>query len=213
VNSAYVRGPDGISWPEFFARVDVTDAVAPRLAELSARLTAMRQCLSMVELPDAEPGKQCSTPYDREFWDRCTADKPADWIAHLPRLSPTRASELRALGIDAISSIPPEFPLTAKQVIIRDAIVTGRPYVAKDLLEFKDFIARVPETEPLNERLKKTGWQKGWPPLPYSARPHETYPLHQLASAWLADGVENRKDELRKGYSNQRSKRSSSRKS
>jgi hypothetical protein len=73
----------------------------------------------------------------------------------------TRASELRALGIDAISSIPPEFPLTAKQVIIRDAIVTGRPYVAKDLLEFKDFIARVPETEPLNERLKKTGLAKG----------------------------------------------------
>jgi Domain of unknown function(DUF2779) len=44
-----------------------------------------------------------------------------------------RANQLQALGIDAISSIPPDFPLTAKQVIIRDALVSGRPYVAKDL--------------------------------------------------------------------------------
>jgi hypothetical protein len=115
VNSAYVRGPAGISWPEFFARVDVTDAVAPRLAELPARLTTIRHCLNMVELPDAEPGKQCSTPCDCEFWDRCTADKPADWIAHLPRLSAARASQLKALGIDAISSIPPDFPLTGNR--------------------------------------------------------------------------------------------------
>jgi hypothetical protein len=106
VNSAYVRGPTGISWPEFFTRVDVTDAVAPKLAELPARLTEMRKCLNMAELPDAEPGKQCSTPYDCEFWDRCTADKPADWIAYLPRLSAARSSQLKALGIDAISSIP-----------------------------------------------------------------------------------------------------------
>jgi hypothetical protein len=34
--------------------------------------------------------------------------------------------------------------------------------------------------------------------LPYSAKRRETYPLHQLLSAWLVDGVENGKDELRK---------------
>jgi hypothetical protein len=133
VNSDYVRGPDGISWPEFFARVDVTDAVASRLAELPARLPAMRECLNMVELPFAEPGNQCSKPYDCEFWDRCTADKPTDWVAHLPRLSAASASQLKALGIDAISSIPPDFPLTAKQMIIRAAWVSGRPYVATDI--------------------------------------------------------------------------------
>jgi hypothetical protein len=133
VNSAYVRGPGGVSWPEFFARVDVTDAVAARLAELPPRLTEMRKCLNMGALPDAEPGKQCNTPYDCEFWHRCTADKPADWIAHLTRLSTARASQLKALGIDAICSIAADFSLTAKQVIIRDALVTGRPYVATDI--------------------------------------------------------------------------------
>jgi hypothetical protein len=103
VNAAYVRGHDGIRWPDFFTRVDVTDAVAARLAELPARLPAMRECLDLIELPFAEPGNQCGTPYDCEFQDRCTVDKPTDWIAHLPRLSAARASQLRALGIEAIS--------------------------------------------------------------------------------------------------------------
>ena len=100
----------------------------------------MRKCLNMAELPDAEPGKQCSTPYDCEFWDRCTADTPADWIAYLPRLSAARSSQLKALGIDAISSIPPDFPLTAKQVIIRNALVSGRPYVARDIQDRKSVV-------------------------------------------------------------------------
>jgi hypothetical protein len=160
VNSDYVRGPDGISWPEFFARVDVTDAVASRLAELPARLPAMRECLNMVELPFAEPGNQCSKPYDCEFWDRCTADKPTDWVAHLPRLSAASASQLKALGIEAISLIPPDFPLSAKQMIIRAAWVSGRPYVATDIQEklqhfgppacYLDFEAMMP-TIPLYE--------------------------------------------------------------
>jgi Domain of unknown function(DUF2779) len=160
VNSAYARGPAGISWPEFFARVDVTDAVAARLAELPARLPAMRECLEMVELPFAEPGNQCSKPYDCEFWDRCTADRPTDWVAHLPRLSAASASQLKALGVDAISSIPPDFPLSAKQMIIRAAWVSGRPYVATDIQEklqhfgppacYLDFEAMMP-TIPLYE--------------------------------------------------------------
>jgi Domain of unknown function(DUF2779) len=192
VNSAYVRGAAGMSWPEFFTRVDVTDEVAARLAGLPGRLPAMRSCLDMVELPYAEPGKQCSTPYDCEFQDRCTADKFTDWVAHLPRLSAARASQLKALGIDAISSIPPEFPLTTKQVIIRDALVSGRPYVATDIrlrLQrfgppacYLDFEAMVP-TIPLYERTR-----------PYQTIPFQ-WSLHTRDNAgtlrhqaFLADG-------------------------
>jgi hypothetical protein len=70
VNTAYVRGPGGISWPDFFARVDVRDAIVARLVDQPGRLQTMRDCLGMVELPDAEPGSQCGTPYACEFWDR-----------------------------------------------------------------------------------------------------------------------------------------------
>jgi hypothetical protein len=125
VNTAYVRGPGGVSWTDFFAWVDVSDAVAARLADLPARLPIMRDCLGSVELPNAEPGSQCSTPYDCEFWDRCVADKPADWVAYLPRLSQASMDQLKALSIEAISAIPVDFPLTSKQVVIRDATPRG----------------------------------------------------------------------------------------
>jgi hypothetical protein len=199
VNTAYVRGPGGVCWTEFFARVDVSAAVAARLADLPARLPAMRECLGRSELPTAEPGSQCSTPFDCEFWDRCTADKPADWIAYwiayLPRLSQASATKLKALGIDAISSIPLDFPLTTKQVIIRNAIVSRQPYVATDL-------ARL--LHPLGPPACYLDFEAMMPPiLLYEAtRPYQTIPfqwsLHTVDGddvlkhfEFLADGVED----------------------
>jgi Domain of unknown function(DUF2779) len=133
VNTAYERGPNGISWADFFRRLDVGDAVAVRLIDLPAGLPAMRDCLSLIELPDAEPGSQCGIPYACEFWDRCTAGEPADWIGYFPRLSQTRASELKMRGIESITAIPADFPLTSKQLIIRDVTASGKPYIAADL--------------------------------------------------------------------------------
>jgi hypothetical protein len=98
VNTAYVRGPHGICWTDFFARLDVGDDVAARLRDLPGRLPAMRDYLAMTDVPDVEPGKQCDSPYTCEFKDRCTADKPDDWISCLPRLTSARANELKALG-------------------------------------------------------------------------------------------------------------------
>ena len=48
---------------------------------------------------------------------------------YLPRLV-RRALELKALGIESISTISADFPLTSKQAIIRDATASGRPYGA-----------------------------------------------------------------------------------
>lgn len=80
VNTNYVRSVDGICWPELFARLNLGEAVAEALVSVPDRLPAMRNCLDMVELPHAEPGSLCSAPYACEFWERCTAHKPADWI-------------------------------------------------------------------------------------------------------------------------------------
>jgi len=182
VNTAYVRGPDGICWTDFFARVDVHDAVAARLVDLPHRLPALRDCLGMVELPHAEPGSQCGTPFACEFWDQCTADKPADWIRYLPRLSQASASDLEALGIESISLIPPNFPLTSKQVIIRDATASGHPYVTPDLARllrscgppacYLDFEAMMPPI-----------------PLYEGTRPYQTIPFQWSLHAIDAVGV------------------------
>ena len=197
VNTAYVRGPGGVSWTEFFARIDLNDAVAAKLVDLPARLPSMRECLSKSEVPNAEPGRQCSTPYDCEFWDRRTADKPADWIAYLPRLSETSASQLKALGIEAISSIPADFPLAWKQGIIRDALVSGQPYFAKDL----------------GQRLQSFGppacyldFEAMMPPVPLyeGTRPYQTIPFQWSLHTIDGDGELRHREFLADGLADPR---------
>jgi len=178
VNTAYVRGTGGIVWSEFFARVDVDGAVATALADLPSRLPAMRACLGRAALPKAEPGAQCGSPYPCEFWDRCTAHKPADWVFYLPRRTRKQADALQAQGIETISAIPPDFPLSARQSVIREATATGRPFVAPTLVQllhrfgppacYLDFEAMMPPI-----------------PLYEGTRPYQTIPfqwsLHTLA--------------------------------
>jgi Domain of unknown function(DUF2779) len=193
VNTKYVRRPGGFCWTDFFMRMDVRDAVAVRLIDLPGHLPAMRDCLSMIRLPDAEPGSQCGNPYACEFWDQCTADKPADWINYLPRLSQSRVSELKADGIESISAIPAAFPLTSKQVIIRDATASGKPYIATDLGRLLDAFG--PPACYLD-------FEAMMPPIPLyeGTRPYQTIPfqwsLHTIDGAgvlnhkeFLADGV------------------------
>ena len=193
VNTTYVRGANGIAWPEFFARLDVGEAVAAALADLPGRLPAMREWLNALTLPAAEPGSQCGSPYPCEFWERCTGHKPSDWVSYIPRLSQAQAESLKARGIEAISAIPPDFPLTARQIVIRDAIATGRPFVAPDLrcllrgygppAGYLDFEAMMPPI-----------------PLYEGTRPYQTIPfqwsLHMLTGddalhhqEFLADGA------------------------
>lgn len=192
VNTAYVRGPDGISWTDFFARIDVGGDVSARLIGLPSRLPAMRDSLTMASLPDAEPGRQCDSPYTCEFKDRCTADKPEDWIRYLPRLTSARASELKALGIEAISEIPADFPLTSKQAIIRDATASGQPFVAPDLARllhgygppacYLDFEAMMPPI-----------------PLSEGTRPYQTIPFQWSLHAATEDGLLHHREFLADG--------------
>jgi hypothetical protein len=193
VNNAYVRDRDGVDWRRYFARVDVEADVEARLAEIPARLPSMRECLANDHAPRIEPGRQCSYPYGCEYWDQCTVGKPVDWIIRLPRLSEANAAQLTSLGIEAVSAIPAEFPLTAKQSVIRETLVSGRPYISDDLSRlltafgppacYLDFEAMAPPI-----------------PLYQGTRPYQTLPfqwsLHEIDDAgrlghleFLADGA------------------------
>jgi hypothetical protein len=192
INSKFVLGQTGFCWTDFFTRLDVGDAVAVRLVDLPARLPALRDCLGMIRLPDAEPGNHCGTPYACEFWDRCTANKPDDWIGYFPRFSQARASELKARGIESISAIPLDFPLTSKQMIIRDATASGKPYVATDLGRLLDAF-RSP--------ARYLDFEAMMPPIPLyeGTRPYQTIPFQWSLHTVDADGVLNHKEFLADG--------------
>lgn len=197
VNRAYVRGSAGICWADFFARMDVGDAIAQRQIDLPDRLPAMRYCLAMAQPPNIEPGKQCDSPYTCEFKDACTASKPEDWIAYLPRLASSQARALTALGIEAISAIPADFSLSWKQAIIRDVTASGTPYIAPDLARllggfgppscYLDFEAMMPPI-----------------PLYEGTRPYQTIPFQWSLHAASGDGTLHHREFLASGDSDPR---------
>ena len=84
IDTDYVRGDGDIDWLALFVHHDVTVEVHERLPlvpELIARMNATR---ALWKAPVIRPGLHCHNPYTCEFWKRCTADKPADWIFNIP---------------------------------------------------------------------------------------------------------------------------------
>ena len=192
VNNSYVHGGGKILWRKFFTRSDESRKVTALLANLPARCVAMRKNLAARAMPHAEPGSHCNTPHRCEFHADCTANKPVDWVINLPRLSARQAGELQALGIEAISKIPADFRLTAKQETVRAATVTGRPYVSADLAKllrhfappacFLDFEAMMPPI-----------------PLYAGTRPYQTLPFQWSLHAIDAKGKLHHREFLAAG--------------
>jgi predicted RecB family nuclease len=133
VNRGFVRGAEAIDWREFFTRADLTCELARDLRGVPWRVAEMRAWVGASAEPDVEPSPHCLEPHECEFWDHCTRHKPADWVFHLPHLSAERFHALRARGIERITSVPDDFPLTALQRTIRDALRSGRPFVSPEL--------------------------------------------------------------------------------
>lgn len=138
VNKRYVRGKTGICWPKFFRRVEVKIETRKRLKGIDVRLDEQRACLSRTQAPEVEPDAHCHDPYSCEHWERCTAIKPVDWVFHMPKFNAARCGELKVLGVESISNIPDDFPLTSRQKIIREVTQSGKPFVSSDLLQRLD---------------------------------------------------------------------------
>ena len=101
-------------------------------------------------------------------------------------------SELKTLGIETISAIPMDFPLTPKQAIIRDATASGRPYVSADLADllqgcgppacYLDFEAMMPPI-----------------PLYEGTRPYQTIPFQWSLHTIAGDGALSHREFLAEG--------------
>ena len=122
---------------------------------------------------------------------------PADWVFYLPRLPQTSVSQLKARGIEAISSIPADFPLTSKQVIIRDAIANGKPYVAKNLERL---------LRPFGPPACYLDFEAMMPPIPLyeGTRPYQTIPFQWSLHTINGDGVLSHKEFLADGVNDPR---------
>jgi predicted RecB family nuclease len=135
VDTSYVRGEGDIDWNSYFWREDVTAEVRDLLPSVPNRVAEMHAILALPAAPEIRPSGHCFSPFPCEFWDRCTADKPADWIIYLPRLRAARFAELDGNGIEAMRDIPADFALTPGQQRVVDAVVSGQEFISDDLHE------------------------------------------------------------------------------
>jgi predicted RecB family nuclease len=135
VDTSYVRAENGIDWHAYFARENVTAEVRNLLFSVPERVAEMHAILGLSTAPEVRPSGHCFSPYPCEFWDRCTADKPADWIINLPRLKATIFAELDANGVESMRDIPPDFSLTPSQRRVVDAVVSGQEFISDELPE------------------------------------------------------------------------------
>lgn len=131
VNSDYVRGANGIDWSQLFTRVNLAADVNDALPEVPGKAVALLDMLAQPSPPDIEPGKDCDK--DCDFWERCTANKPVDWIIKLPGIRKPLFDRLVTDGYEAISDIPTDNPLNATQETVRRVLVSGEPYISPDL--------------------------------------------------------------------------------
>ena len=89
-----------IDWHAYFKPEDLTDEVRNLLASVPERVAEMHAVLGMPTAPEIRPSGHCFSPFECEFWTRCTASKPSDWIFYLPRLNATTFAELDGNGIE-----------------------------------------------------------------------------------------------------------------
>ena len=135
VNRGYVRGEGEIDWPRFFTREDCAAQLASRLSTMPGQLEAMHALVAGDAAPAVEPGRHCGKPFECEFWEHCTRDKPPDWIHYLPRLRAPQREALRQAGHERIALLPVDVALTPLQARVRDALRSGRPFVSEALGE------------------------------------------------------------------------------
>ncbi|MGA9796689.1 MAG: DUF2779 domain-containing protein [Rhizomicrobium sp.] len=133
IDTNYVLG-DELDVTGLFTISNETANVEKYLGSIDGSIADQKATLAG-DAPVLEPGGHCHSPYQCEFWERCTAEKPDDWIFYLPRLRADRYEVLCQRGIESIREIPDEFPLSELQVRIREVLRTRRPYIGPDLSE------------------------------------------------------------------------------
>jgi hypothetical protein len=132
VDTSYVRENE-IDWHAYFKPEDLTDEVRNLLPSVPERVSEMHAVLGMPMAPEIRPNGHCFSPFECEFWNRCTAKKPADWVFYLPRLHAAMFAEFEAKGIESMQDIPPDFPLTVGQRRVVEAVQSGQAHISQQL--------------------------------------------------------------------------------
>ena len=130
LNRDYIYDGESYDPHGLFTLEDVTGAVRHLGNDLPKLLRKQRKVLAQDQPPSVVPGWQCSDPFLCEFFEHCNPDLPENHISCLPRLSEKKKQELLDLGVELISDIPADFPLSEMQNRVTDAVKADRAWTS-----------------------------------------------------------------------------------
>ena len=135
IDNSYVYQGGAYNLERLFRLDDVTNESHAFLAStVPESLAGMWEVLQQEKAPPIDTGPHCNTPYQCPFFGHCHRDEPEHSVEQLPRVTAKVLDALKSRGIRAIQNIPSEFPgLSSAQQRVRDAVITGDPYVSADL--------------------------------------------------------------------------------
>jgi len=135
LDSRFVRTEEPPDPQALFRLHSVLEAATALLSQINTGVGDMKAMLARAEPPTIAPGKHCFTPYTCPYLGHCTRHAPSveHGIDELPRLSAAKRDELVGLGISEIRDIPPDFPMSFQQHIVRRAVAQNADLVRGDL--------------------------------------------------------------------------------
>lgn len=119
MNTGYMYEQGEIDLAQLFRLQEVTETITARRSQVPEQLAVMKSVLLQSAPPAIEPGPHCRSPYECQFWNHCTADKPARWIYHLPG-STRSLDQLVEQGITLIDEIPEDTSLSLAQRRVKE---------------------------------------------------------------------------------------------
>ena len=135
LDSRFVRTEEPPDPHALFRLHSVLEPATDLLSQVPADVSDMKAMLARAEGPAITPGDHCQTPYTCPYLAHCNRDAPRfeHGLRELPRLSAAKRDELVGLGISEIRDIPPDFPMSFTQHIVRRAVAKSGDLVRGDL--------------------------------------------------------------------------------
>ena len=159
----------------FFKIRNLTRRVERLQPELTFQLRSELRVLVMSEAPDIPPGPHCTNPVTCEFFDRCNSPLPDDHIGYLPRLHASAAEELEEMGVESISDIPDDFPLSERQRLACTSMQSGEPWFSAELgkeLESLKYPLYFTDFESVNPAIPRFSGVRPFDQLPFQWSVH-----------------------------------------
>ena len=163
IDTSYEFYGDEIEPEDLLYAVDVSSEVDELQSDIREQLEAQQLMIQLPDEPIVEPDRHCSKPYQCDFWDYCTRNKPEHWIFQLPGIRQTQIERWRGQGFEDITRVPPSVKLNDRHSMISRSAQSGDVWAGEGLkstldtlrypihyLDFETFNPAIPVYEDTN---------------------------------------------------------------